>query len=319
MNRRFGEILLGIFLLMVGISALASSPGLAMLLVAIGLIMFAVQYGRSVSQMPPRGVRRPDYRRRRAWWEELRDEFMQELSASQSQSQRERAQRSAQERDYEARQARLRQEDRAPAPRPSPAEDISPREGVYRHAIAAARRAGIDPDHTYVLSTDVGVLVYRGTDAPVIQRTTALNDTADFIQPFISLRLPTDAEGRVKFELVDEEGTRRFVHEEFYRLHGGSNLITPPSRMRVSDIGASQTKWRMRVYAENMLVAEHEIEWEVASTSVVRRHLMEDGEISTEGVKEMRNLIEEQKLTSMSLDDLLAYQDDDPASKQARS
>ncbi len=59
MNRRFGEILLGLFLLMVGLSALASNAGLAMILVATGLIMFAVQYGRSVNQMPPRGVRRP--------------------------------------------------------------------------------------------------------------------------------------------------------------------------------------------------------------------------------------------------------------------
>ncbi len=318
MNRRFGEILLGLFLLMVGISALASNTGLAMILVAIGLIIFAVQYGRSANQIPPRGVRRRDYRRRRAWWEELRDEFMNEFADRQQREAEDRASRIAQEREYEARQARLQREERPPVARTS-SEEPTPREGVYRHALAAARRAGIDPDHTYVLSTDVGVLVYRGTDSPVIQRTTALNETAEFIQPFVSLRLPTDAEGRVKFELVDETGTRRFVHEEFYRLHGGSNLLTPPSRLRVSDLGASESTWRLRVYAENMLVAEHEIEWEVASTSVVRRHLMEDGEISSEGVAEMRSLIEEQKLTSMSLDDLLAYQDDDPASKQARS
>ncbi len=240
---------------------------------------------------------------------------MEELSDRHQREVDDRAHRMAQEREYEGRQARLQREERPRAP----SEELSPREGVYRHALAAARRAGIDPEHTYVLSTDVGVLVYRGTDAPVIQRTTALNETAEFIQPFISLRLPTDAEGRVKFELVDENGTRRFVHEEYYRLHGGSNLLTPPSRLRVSDLEASEAKWRLRVYAENMLVAEHEIEWEVASTSVVRRHLMEDGEISSEGVAEMRSLIEEQKLNSMSLDDLLAYQDDDPASKQARS
>lgn len=313
MNSRYSQITLGIVLLGLGFMALLNNAEFAGILLMTGLILFAIQYGRSAANLPTQRDSRSRYESRRAEREREKEERRQE---------------------YEDRRARLRDEfgrparsappstaydlgdvARAPASQ-APAEAPAPNDGIYRHALAAARRAGINPDQTYVLPTDIGVMVFEGSDPPVIQRTTALDDQADYIQPFIQLRLPTNAEGRVKFELVDEQGERRFVHEDFYRLSSGVNLLTPSARLRVHDL-PDRSAWRLRVYAEGTLIAEHEIEWKVGAASVVRRHLMEDGELSTELNTEMRAMMAEKRLESVSLDDLMAYQDDDTSSSQA--
>ncbi|MDX2162905.1 MAG: hypothetical protein SF162_16435 [bacterium] len=284
MNRRYGELLVGLTLLVLGFYALLSSPAFAGIVITMGLILFAMQYGKSVNQ---------------------------QMTSTRSQ----RNPRTTRLETPEERRARAPRVPAAPKPSRAAANDQD--DGVYRHAVDAARRAGIDPEHTYVLSTDIGVMVFEDDRPPVIQRTSALDDRADYLQPFVQLNLPTDAEGRVKFEMVDERGVRRFVHEEHYRLNEGANLIMPAARLRVTGQDSS-ARWTLRIYAENTLVAEHVIVWEIGTSGVVRRHLMEDGELSPELAAEMRTMMAQQRLDSMSLDDLLSHQDDDPPAQAAR-
>jgi hypothetical protein len=183
-------------------------------------------------------------------------------------------------------------------------------EQVHRHALDAVRAAGRDPESLPVLPVDIGVLSFQGDNEPVIHREWSVYDDVDYIQPFVQLRLPQMATGRVRFEIIDADGERAFVHEDDYHLVRGRNLVIPATRLPVHDQQAMQGQWELRVYADNMLLASHEFEWqqtEVEPRSALREHILEDGEISSE----LRAALAENRLQRMSLDELLAAQEEE--------
>lgn len=183
--------------------------------------------------------------------------------------------------------------------RPSGAEQ------VYAHALQAAERAGLHPGQAPVIPVDIGVMAFRGDGPPGVFRTRAVPDDIDYLQPFVQLRLPTRARGRIKFEILDSDGQRLFVHEDFYQLERGRNLITPTARLPIHDAQAMHRDWQLRVTADGLPLAEHAFRWQDTDLSVVRRHLTEDGEIGNE----LRTALSENRLGELSLDELLADQD----------
>ena len=58
-----------------------------------------------------------------------------------------------------------------------------------------------------------------------------------------------------------------------------------------------------------MLLAVHDFGWQETATKAVRRNLTEDGEINSE----LRAALAENRLQKLSLDDLLADQDEEEA------
>lgn len=187
-------------------------------------------------------------------------------------------------------------------------------EPVYKHALEAVSRAGLNPDTVQVLPVDVGVMAFKGDEEPVVHRTWPVEDDVDYIQPFVQLRLPTRAIGRVKFEILDSGGETLFIHEDKHQLVRGRNLITPAARLPVHDAQALDGQWEVRVSADGVLIAHHRFEWEEAPTSAIRRHLGEDGEISSE----MRAVLAENRLQTMSLEELLESQDEEPRQQEQR-
>lgn len=180
------------------------------------------------------------------------------------------------------------------------------RERIYRHALAAIENAGMDPDEVSVLTTDIGVMAFRGDQEPVIHRTRPVLDDVDYIQPFVELRLPSRAEGNIRFEIVDSDGQVVFVRDEHHPLERGRNLVTPAARLPIHDAQAMHRPWELRVSADGVLLASHSFRWDESTSSVVRRHLSEDGEISSA----LRAALSESRLERVSLDDLLAEQDE---------
>lgn len=178
---------------------------------------------------------------------------------------------------------------------------------VFAHAIDAVRRAGRDPGVTQVLPVDIGVMAYRAGDAPVVYRTQDVFDDVDYIQPFVQLRLPQRATGRVRFELTDADGQTLFVHEDMQQLQRGRNLVTPAARLPIHDAQNTSGAWELRVSADGVLLATHSFGWRERTEKVVRRHMREDGEITNE----LRAAIIENEPGNMSLDDLLAYQEEE--------
>ncbi len=199
-------------------------------------------------------------------------------------------------------------------------EDYAPRqtgaEKVYAHALRAVEQAGLNPDSAQVLPVDLGVMVFQGDNDPVVYRTQPIPDDADYIQPFVQLRLPTRAVGRIKFEIIDSDGQVIFIHEDVNNLERGRNLVTPSARLPIHDAHAMLGNWQVRITADGMPLAVHKFMWQETNTRAIRRHITADGELSNE----LRASLAENRLGKMSLDELLSFQDGDeePQTRQQR-
>lgn len=197
-------------------------------------------------------------------------------------------------------------------------EDYTPRqtgaEKVYAHALRAVERAGLNPDTAQVLPVDMGVMVFQGDNDPVVYRTQPIPDDADYVQPFVQLRLPTRAVGRIKFEIIDSDGQVIFIHEDVNNLERGRNLVTPSARLPIHDAHNMMGNWQIRISADGMPLAVHKFAWQETSTRSIRRHITADGELSNE----LRASLAENRLGKMSLDELLSFQDGDEEPQQVR-
>lgn len=254
-NRQFGQVMLGILLLMIGLGAIAEGAFPWLLLILVGGYMLWRQYETAQQGVP--------------------DEVFEEIHTS-------------------ARQ--------------------SGAETVYAHALKAVQSAGLDPNEVQVLPVDMGIMAFRSDQDPVVYRTRPVPDDVDYVQPFVQLRLPTKAVGRIRFEILDSDGQAIFIHEDYYQLERGRNLITPAARLPIHDAQAMQDSWRLYISADGMALAEHAFDWQESTLNRVRRHLSEDGEISNE----LRAAMTESRLQNITLDDLLSFQDDTDAEQQQR-
>jgi hypothetical protein len=248
-ERRFSEVMIGLLLILVGITAIGGDSLIMLALGVLGLYLVLRQFDRSGKAA--------------ALNRELPDIEDEEMSS----------------------QPRVDQ--------------------VYAHALDAVRRAGLDPTETNVLPIDIGVMAFSGDQEPVIYRTRPVLDDIDYLQPFVQLRLPTRARGRIRFEITDSDGQILFVHEEDHEFERGRNLVTPAARLPIHDAHAMHDAWELRVSADGVLIADHTFEWEESTTKVIRRHLKEDGELSSE----VRVMMAENRLQHMSLDELLEPQE----------
>lgn len=264
-NRRLWEIIGGLFLLIMGFSAIASEALPALVILALGAFLLWRQFNNNTMDFSGGRSRAEAY-----------EEF-----------------------DFSEPPVEPRQ---------------SGAEKVYAHALKAVQHAGLNPDDVRVLPVDIGVMAFKGDQAPVVYRTQPVDDDVDYIQPFVQLRLPTKAVGRIKFEIVDSDGQTLFIREENQHLERGRNLITPAARLPIHDAQAMQKGWQLRVSADGMPLAAHEFKWQESDTKRVRRHITEDGEISNE----LRAALAENRLQKLSLDELLGYQDGDEQAQQGR-
>lgn len=183
---------------------------------------------------------------------------------------------------------------------------------IYAHAVRAVRAAGNDPGETQVLPVDIGVMSFSGSQPPMIHRSQSVPDDVDYIQPFVQLRLPQRAVGRVRFEIADSDGQVVYIHEDFHQLERGRNLVTPTTRLPIHDAQAMYYGWTLSVSADDVLLAAHKLEWQATTTRVIRNQLSEDGEISSE----MRAMLHDNELRGMSLDELLEFQEEDDAARR---
>ncbi len=194
-------------------------------------------------------------------------------------------------------------------------QPASAEQRVYRHALESVTRAGLDPDEVQVLAVDIGLLTTKEDTEPQIYRTWSLPDDIDYIQPFVQVRVPMEANGDIRFEIIDAVGDPVYIHEDTFHLTRGRNFLTPNTRMPLHDQMELDGKWRLRIIADGVTIAEHRFEYSEATGANIRRHIGEDGEINTE----MRAVMTENRLPKMSLDDLLAYQGEEEEERRQQS
>ena len=193
-------------------------------------------------------------------------------------------------------------------------QPASAEQRVYRHALESVTRVGLDPDEVQVLAVDIGLMTTKDGSEPQIYRTWSLPDDIDYIQPFVQLRVPMEANGNIRFEIIDAVGDAVYIHEDSFKLTRGRNFLTPNTRMPLHDQMELDGKWGLRIIADGVTIADHRFEYSEAAGANIRRHIGEDGELNTE----MRAVMTENRLPKMSLDDLLAYQGDDDEDERRR-
>jgi len=192
------------------------------------------------------------------------------------------------------------------------ANEAEERDHVYRHALQAVAAAGQDPNEVSVLVTDIGVMAARPAESMTIYRTWSIPDDAIYAHPFVQLRVPTKASGRLRFELLDSRGQAVFVDEDIYSLQEGKNLISPRTRLPLEGTSGLNGRWSLRISADGIPLALHRFEFQAQAQSKVRRHMGEDGEIHAD----LQRPLEDVGRKKLSLDELLSEQDDDE--KRAR-
>ncbi len=270
-NRRFIEIMIGVFLLLAGLSSIGSAGVAALVFAAIGFWLISRNF------------------------EGARDLFQSSASTP--------------SRRYEFPEEEVGEEDETFVA-------VQPRaDQVYPHALDSVRRAGLDPSTLHVLPVDIGVMAFSADREPVIHRNIPIVDDVDYIQPFVQLRLPTKAIGRIRFEMIDADGDTVFAHENNQQLQKGLNLISPHARLPIHDQRATANDWLLRVSADGVVIAEHRFGWQESASKAMRRHINADGELSNE----IRVMMAENRLGKMSLDDLLSEQEEEEPPQPRRS
>lgn len=202
--------------------------------------------------------------------------------------------------DYDAREVPRRQVETQPTM-------VAPRAPQIDHVAQAISNAGQHPDELAVLPLDIGVLTYKDAEPPQLYRMDEIPDDVDYIQPFVELELPSAVTGRVRFEIIDGSGQPVFIEENAHRFHAGAQPIVAQTRLPIHDAHDFDEEWHLKVYAENVLLADHHFAWNNAvNVSPILQHIQEDGEISAE----LREVLAQTRLERMSIDELLDFQDD---------
>ncbi len=269
MNRRYAQIMIGLFLLFIGLNSVTSGEPVGVLMGLGGFYLLARQF------------------------EESRNNRLQERR-NDDEYERWRHEQGRSRYDFEDVHDEV---DRKPT---------TNADRVYSHALEAVQRAGLDASNTPVLPVDIGIFGHRGDDNPKLYRTRAVPKDVDYIQPFVQLRLPKRARGRITFEIIDDQGETMFARTEEYEFQRGRNLVVPARRLPVHDaLDMEAGNWTLRISADKVLLAEHGVRWIEPANDFVAEQIQEDGEISNE----LRAAMAESRLEQMSLDDLLNFQE----------
>jgi hypothetical protein len=188
------------------------------------------------------------------------------------------------------------------------------RRGVPGHAGSEAARlamqradyAGAD-ETEYVQVLDIGLLAYRHTNDPKLVRYGDVLMDTHHLRPFVELWLPYRARGTVRFEMVDGEGRLRYADESAYDLVRGPNTLLPNTWLPLREKTVMPGQWRLRVLANNALLASHVFGWRQVGGGVIQEFVAADGEMSATLIQALER---RQASQAMSLNDLLADQEE---------
>jgi len=321
-----------IFLLALAFAA-ATSGGIPAFILAMILLNVGNRIVRGIASQRPQRPRR--VRQARPLWR------LEEMWERQQLSERERQQRNELERQQRRERERERgtrrsndQDDRyvrgrQPAPPSrvtSPSRTTSPTRANnpsgtpaagYPHATEAVRRAGLNPDKAGLTLSDIGLIVYGAEARPVVHRESAVPDTADYVQPFAELKAVRAAKGTLTFEVVDAAGEVVYRRDEEQQLRAGKTAIIPHTRLPIGDHFDFSQGWTLRIYANNVLLAEHAFGWfnPASRTETLREVMSNDGELTAD----LSALMDDMVAQPMSLDDLLGEDSPPQKRKQGRA
>jgi hypothetical protein len=119
----------------------------------------------------------------------------------------------------------------------------------------AKRRGGTNRD---LILTDIGLIATQtGSDGIAMRRTRDASSDDDGIRPYIIFRAsPRDVDrtARIRFEMVDQQGETRYVHEMRARLREGETNVLADHHLPLANAQFKPGDWELRVTVDGMLV-----------------------------------------------------------------
>jgi len=131
-----------------------------------------------------------------------------------------------------------------------------------REATDRARRRGTPFNNGLALS-DVGLVVTQSSrEGIVMRRSRSVTGDDDGARPYITLRVqPSQADRHVliRFEMIDQKGETRYVHEMRSYLRDGENSILADHHLPLASSGQALPAgdWDLRVFVDGNLVGLH--------------------------------------------------------------
>ncbi|MCK6581032.1 MAG: hypothetical protein L6Q98_23305 [Anaerolineae bacterium] len=129
-----------------------------------------------------------------------------------------------------------------------------------REAVERARRRGSLYGGGVTL-VDVGLIATQsGSDGIAMRRTRAASGDDDGIRPYITLQVQpheADRAARVRFEMIDQGGETRYVHEMRAYLREGEVSVLADHHLPLATGEAQSGDWDLRVYVDSALVGIH--------------------------------------------------------------
>ena len=181
-----------------------------------------------------------------------------------------------------------------------------------KEATERARRRGAYIDDGVTL-VDIGLIATQsGREGTVMRRARSVSRDDDGARPFVTLHVAPEAAEHlavIRFEVLDQEGNRQFVHEMRTYLHDGEMNLLATHQLPLMDNNTispegSWGDWDLRVYLDNRLIAMHN--FTLGASVYERRQRPDSGEFERQ-----RRLVEsEDAEIPMSLEDLLRSQAD---------
>jgi len=177
-------------------------------------------------------------------------------------------------------------------------------------------RAGNKPDSWLLNLEEIGILAYTGEKKPDGVWTGAVSAQASHLRPYVVINLPyKQGRGTIRFQLFDETGEKRFDKGKIYDLKQGPNFVYPPTWLPMEE-NHPGGRWTLRVNIGDRPLAIHEFTVREGYNGTMGQFLTEDGEIDSTVSSAVLELGDDS--SGMSLDELLAFQEDDAQEADTR-
>jgi hypothetical protein len=130
-----------------------------------------------------------------------------------------------------------------------------------REATDRARRRLGGTLHTDLTLLDIGLISSQANpDGMVMRKSRSISADEDGVRPFVSLHVPpgeADRNTLVRFEIIDQNGQTRYVHEMKTYLRDGEMNILADHHLPLftnAEIARSGGDWDLRVSADAMYI-----------------------------------------------------------------
>ena len=197
------------------------------------------------------------------------------------------------------------------------------RSGQSAEALEAEARAKNRAQYrpTLIRMTDIGIIATQtGEEGISMRRARLVSKDDDALRPFITLQIPAsmaDRQATIRFEMSDQTGNDKFVHEMRVFLRDGSMNILSENHLPMFDNPniSGTGDWDLRIYVDGVLMGIHDFNLTLSQAErrqrlAGNRHqkdVVSDGEI----LRAEKRLRAENLNVPLSLEELIRSQSDD--------